>query len=413
MPTCVLAYSGGLDTSVCIKWIQDNYRYDVIAVAVDVGEEQDYEGIRRKAEQLGAVESLVCDRKQEFCDDFITHAIKANLLYEGQYPAFTSLARPLLAKTQVGVAQARGAGYVAHGCTGQGNDQVRFEVTYKVLGPELKVIAPVREWEFGTNRQAEIAYAQEHGIPVPATAESPYSTDTNLWGRSIECGQIEYPHLEPPPDAWLWTVDPLEAPEEPTYLRIAFEQGIPVALDGERLGGVELVQRLNALGGANGVGRVDMMENRLVGIKSRELYETPAATILLTAHKDLESLTLDRETAHFKAYLELRYAELVYYGLWYTPLRRAIDAFVDESQKVVNGEVTVKLYKGMCQAVARESERSSLYDFALSSYGEEGRFDQGASQGFIDIFGLGAKVAAQRDARLAARNRTGAPKEAT
>ena len=399
MPTCVLAYSGGLDTSVCIKWIQDHYHFDVVAVAVDVGEERDYEAIRAKGERLGAVESVVCDRKQEFWADFITRAIKTNLLYEGQYPAFTALARPLLAKTQVEVALEHGAEYVAHGCTGKGNDQVRFEVTYKVLGPELKVVAPVREWEFGTNRQAEIEYAAQHGVPVPVTAESPYSTDTNLWGRSIECGQIEYPGLEPPADAWQWTVEPQAAPDEPAYVRVAFERGIPVALDGEAVGGVELVQRLNALGGRHGVGRVDMMENRLVGIKSRELYETPAATILLAAHRDLEGLTLDRETAHFKPLLELRYAELVYYGLWYTPLRRAIDVFVDETQEAVNGEVTVKLYKGSCRPVARESERSSLYDFALSSYGQEGRFDQRAAQGFIDIFGLPAQIAARRDAQ--------------
>ena len=413
MPTCVLAYSGGLDTSVCIKWLQDNYHFDVIAVAVDVGEERDYEAIRAKGERLGAVESIVCDRKQEFWDDFITRAIKTNLLYEGQYPAFTALARPLLAKTQVEAALERGAEYVAHGCTGQGNDQVRFEVTYKVLGPELKVVAPVREWEFGTNRQAEIEYAAQHAVPVPVTADSPYSTDTNLWGRSIECGQIEHPELEPPPDAWQWTVDPEAAPDEAAYVRIGFERGIPAALDGEAVGGVELVQRLNELGGRHGVGRVDMMENRLVGIKSRELYETPAATILLTAHRDLEGLTLDRETAHFKPLLEMRYAELVYYGLWYTPLRRAVDAFVDETQEAVNGEVTVRLYKGACKPVARESEQSSLYDFALSSYGHEGRFDQGASRGFIDIFGLPAKIAARRDARspvASARNPRGSEK---
>ncbi len=388
---CVLAYSGGLDTSVAIKWIADRYNVDVIALAVDVGEEKNYEAIRRKGEQVGAVESIVVDAKQEFFDDFITRAIAANLMYEHKYPAFTALARPLLAKEQVRIAREKGATYVAHGCTGKGNDQVRFEVTYQALAPELKVIAPAREWNM--SREEEIEYAERHGIPVPVGKESPYSTDTNLWGRSIECGVIEDPSQEAPEDAWQWTVSPAQAPDEPAYVQIEFEQGVPVALDGERLPGPELVARLNALGGAHGVGRVNMMENRLVGIKSRELYETPAAAILLAAHRDLESLTLDRETYHFKPYLELRYAELVYYGLWYTPLREAIDAFMAETQKRVSGTVTMKLYKGRAEAVARESNWS-LYDYSLATYAAEDQFDQSASVGFIHIWGLPAKVAA-------------------
>jgi argininosuccinate synthase len=394
MAKCVLAYSGGLDTSVGIKWLADKKGVDVIAVAVDVGEERDYEGIRRKAEQIGAVKAMVVDAKDEFFSDFVSRAIKANLLYEGRYPAFTSLARPLLARKQVEVALAEGAEYVAHGCTGQGNDQVRFEVTYGVFAPQLKIIAPVREWEFGTDRQAEIEYAQAHAIPVPVTKKSPYSTDTNLWGRSIECGPIENAAAKPPEDAWLWTASPVDAPAEPETVRIEFEAGVPVGLDGRRQSGVELVQELNQRGGRHGVGRVDMMENRLVGIKSRELYETPAATIVLAAHRDLEGLTLDRETAHFKPYLEARYAELVYYGLWYTPLRRAIDAFVDETQRTVSGVVTMELFKGSCTVVARESEHS-LYDLSLATYEASGRFDQSASEGFIKIFGLPAKVAAR------------------
>lgn len=394
MAKCVLAYSGGLDTSVCVRWLAEKKGLDVIALAVDVGEERDYEGIRQKAERIGAVKALVVDARDEFFSDFIARAIKANLLYEGRYPAFTALARPLLARKQVEVAKQEGAQYVAHGCTGQGNDQVRFEVTYGVFAPELEVIAPVREWEFGTNRQAEIDYAEEHDIPVPVTKGSPYSTDTNLWGHSIECGPIEKAGEKPPEDAWSWTVDPADGPDEPETIRIEFEGGVPVGLDGKRMSGVELVQELNKRGGSHGVGRVDMMENRLVGIKSRELYETPAATIILAAHRDLEAMTLDRETAHFKPYLEQKYAELVYYGLWYTPLRAAIDAFIDETQETVSGVVTVELYKGSCAAVARESPHS-LYDFSLATYDETGKFDQSASEGFIKIFGLSAQVAAR------------------
>ncbi len=387
---CVLAYSGGLDTSVAIRWIAENYDVDVIAVAVDVGEEQDYEGIRKKGEQVGAVEALVVDAVDEFYDDYILPALAANLMYEGKYVAFTALARPLLAQHQVRIAQEQGATYVAHGCTGKGNDQVRFETTYQALAPELKCIAPAREW--GMSREEEIDYAEEHGIPVPVGKASPYSTDTNLWGRSIECGDIiENPALEAPEDAWEWTVSPLEAPDQPTYVKIAFERGAPVALDGKQMPGPQLVSTLNQIGGANAVGRVNMMENRLVGIKSRELYETPAATILLAAHKDLESLVLDRETMHFKPYLELRYAELVYYGLWFTPLREAIDAFMAETQKTVSGEVTVKLYKGTAEAVARTSPYS-LYDFGLASYGEADSFDASKAEGFIDLWALPARV---------------------
>ncbi len=392
MAKCVLAYSGGLDTSVAIKWIQEKYGLEVIAVSVDVGEEKDYEAIRQKALKIGASKAIVVDAKDEFFNDYVRRAIWANLMYEHKYPAFTALARPLLAKKQVEVALAEGAEYVAHGCTGKGNDQVRFETTYAALAPELKVIAPVREWNM--TRDQELEYAAQHGIPVPVTKESPYSIDVNLWGRSVECGEIEDPAKEPPADAWKWTVDPEKAPDEPEYVTIEFEHGTPVAINGERMNGVELVSRLNEIGGRHGVGRVNMIENRLVGIKSREVYETPAATIILTAHRDLESLTLDRETYHFKPYLELRYAELVYYGQWFTPLRHAIDAFMEETQKRVNGEVTVKLFKGRCEAVARKSDWS-LYEMHLATYGPEDTFDQSASKGFIDIYSLPAKVAAR------------------
>ncbi len=391
MDKCVLAYSGGLDTSVAIRWIAEQYNVQVIALAVDVGEEKNYEAIRQKAEDIGAIEALVVDARQEFFTDFLTRGIAANLMYEHKYPAFTALARPLLAKVQVQVAQQKGAKYLAHGCTGKGNDQVRFEVTYAALAPDLQVIAPAREWNM--TREQEMEYAQQHSIPVPVGKESPYSVDTNLWGRSVECGVIEDPTQEPPDDAWLWTVDVQDAAAEPTYIQIQFEEGIPVALDGEQMAGPELVSRLNAMGGANGVGRINMIENRLVGIKSREVYEAPAATIILEAHRDLESLTLDRETLHFKPYLELRYAELVYYGLWYTPLREALDAFMAQTQKRVSGQVTVKLHKGTCQAVARESDWS-LYDYGLATYDAADVFDASAAEGFIHIWSLPAKVAA-------------------
>jgi len=387
--TCVLAYSGGLDTSVAIRWIAEKYDVDVVAVAVDVGEERDYEGIRVKGEQVGAVESIVVDAKQEFFDDYITRAIAANLTYERKYVAFTALARPLLAQKQVEVAVQKGAKYVAHGCTGKGNDQVRFEVSYAALRPDPEVIAPAREW--GMTREQEIDYASEHGIPVPVAKKNPYSTDTNMWGRSIECGAIEDPSLEAPEDAWEWTVSPMEAPDDPRYVTVRFEAGVPVALDGQAMGGVELVGALNAIGGENGVGRVNMMENRLVGIKSRELYECPAATIVLEAHRDLESLVLDRDTMHFKQHMELKYAEMVYYGLWFTPLRLALDAFLGQTQQAVTGDVTVKLFKGRAEAVARQSDES-LYDFSLATYGDKDIFDQSSSRGFIELFGLPAKV---------------------
>jgi len=386
---CVLAYSGGLDTSVAIRWIAEKYDVDVIAVAVDVGEEKDYEGIRAKGEQVGAVESIVVDARQEFFDDYITRAIAANLTYERKYVAFTALARPLLAQKQVEVAVNKGAKSVAHGCTGKGNDQVRFEVSYAALQPDLEIIAPAREW--GMTREQEIDYANEHGIPVPVGKKNPYSTDTNMWGRSIECGTIEDPSLEAPEDAWEWTVSPMEAPDDPRYVTVRFEAGVPIALDGEAMGGVDLIGTLNAIGGEHGVGRVNMMENRLVGIKSRELYECPAATILLEAHKDLESLVLDRETMHFKQHMELKYAEMVYYGLWFTPLRLALDAFLSQTQQPVTGDVTVKLYKGRAEAVARQSAES-LYDFSLATYGDKDIFDQSSSRGFIELFGLPAKV---------------------
>ncbi len=385
----VLAYSGGLDTSVILQWLKENYQAEIIAFAADVGQGEELKGLKKKALATGASKIYVDDLQEEFARDFIFPMMRASAIYEGQYFLGTSIARPLIAKRMVEIAAAEGATAIAHGATGKGNDQVRFEVSYAALQPDLEVIAPAREW--GMTREEEIDYANERGIPVPVGKKSPYSTDTNMWGRSIECGVIEDPSLEAPDDAWEWTVSPMEAPDDPRYVTVRFEAGVPVALDGQAMGGVELVSALNAIGGEHGVGRVNMMENRLVGIKSRELYECPAATILLEAHRDLESLVLDRETMHFKQHLELKYSEMVYYGLWFTPLRLALDAFMKQTQQPVSGDVTVKLFKGKAEAVARQSEQS-LYDLSLATYGDQDIFDQSSSRGFIELFGLPAKV---------------------
>jgi argininosuccinate synthase len=388
----VLAYSGGLDTSVLIKWMAEQYDADIVACAIDVGEERQYEEIRQKALKIGAVASYVVDAKQEFVERFIWPALSANALYEGKYPLFTALARYIIAEKIVEIARKEGASGVAHGSTGKGNDQVRFEVSFMSLAPDLERYAPMREW--GMTREKEIEYAQSKGIPVPVTKSSPYSIDTNLWGRSMEAGVIEDPWREPPADAYLWTTAPEEAPDEPEYVEIEFQSGVPVALNGETLDGVELISRLNKLAGKHGVGRIDMMENRLVGIKSRETYETPAATVLIKAHQDLESLTLDRETLHFKAPLEQRFSELVYYGLWYSPLREALSAFFANTQQRVNGTVRMKLYKGSAVVVGRKSP-NSLYKFELSTYDAGDVFDQSLSRGFIELWGLPSKIAYQ------------------
>lgn len=398
MPTVVLAYSGGLDTSVAIRWMKENWGMDVHAVAVDVGEERDYEAIRRKALDIGAVGSEVVDAKEEFAREFVLPALKANAVYEDRYPLSTALARPLIAKV-VGEAALRvGADAVAHGATGKGNDQVRFEVTWSCLFPQLTRLAPIRDW--GLSREAEIEYAQRHGIPVPVGKESPYSYDTNLWGKSAEAGPLEDPWAEPPEDVHQWTKDPGEAPEEPEYVEIGFERGAPVSLDGRGMSPAELISRLNARAGEHGVGRIDMVENRLVGIKSRETYECPAAVVLLAAHRDLEALCLERELAHFKRVVELKYGELVYYGLWYSPLRQSLDAFVEETQATVTGTVRVKLHKGNCVPVGRKSPHS-LYRYELATYDQADRFDQRAAKGFVDLWGLSAQTAERirREAR--------------
>jgi argininosuccinate synthase len=398
MAKVVLAYSGGLDTSVAIRWMKDSYRMEVHAVAIDLGEERDYEGIREKALRIGAVGAEVIDAKEEFARDFVFPALKANAVYEDKYPLSTALGRPLIAKLVGEAAVREGAEAVAHGATGKGNDQVRFEVTWACLFPKLKRLAPIREW--GMSRDQEIDYAKEHGIPIPVEKKSPYSYDTNLWGKSAEAGPLEDPWVEPPADVHQWTQDPEAAPDQPAYVEVGFERGVPTSLDGQGLSPAALIARLNALAGEHGVGRIDMMENRLVGIKSRETYECPAAVALLIAHRDLESLCLERELSHLKRMLELKYAEVVYYGLWYSPIRRALDAFMEFTQETVTGTVRLKLHKGNCIAVGRKSPHS-LYRFDLATYDQGDRFDQRASQGFIDLWGLSSQIAEQvrREAR--------------
>ena len=392
MPKAALAYSGGLDTSVAIRWMKDHYGMDVHAVAIDLGEERDYEAIRKKALDIGAVGSEVIDAKEEFARDFLLPALKANALYEDRYPLSTALGRPLIARL-VGEAALRvKADAVAHGATGKGNDQVRFEVTWSCLFPQLKQLAPIREW--GMSRDEEIDYAKQHGIPIPVGKESPYSYDTNLWGKSAEAGPLEDPWAEPPSDVHQWTKDPDAAPDEAAYLEIAFDNGIPVSIDGQTMSPAAMIARLNALAGQHGVGRIDMIENRLVGIKSRETYECPAALVLLAAHRDLEALCLERDLAHYKRVLELKYSELVYYGLWYSPLRRALDAFMEAAQETVTGTVRVKLHKGNCIPVGRKSPHS-LYRYELATYDQADRFDQSAAKGFIQLWGLSAQIAEQ------------------
>jgi argininosuccinate synthase len=385
----VLAYSGGLDTSVAIRWLQERYDMDVVALAADLGQPGDLEAIRRKALDIGAADAVTIDLKDIFAEEYVLPALKANALYEGKYPLATSLARPLIASTLVEEAKRRGAAAVAHGCTGKGNDQVRFDLTTMALGPDLKIIAPLREWSM--SREEEMEYAGEHRIPVPVTAESPYSVDENLWGRSCEAGVLEDPMVEPPEDAYEWSISPAEAPDSPEYLEIDFASGRPVAVDGGQMSLVDLIIHLNQRGGKHGVGRIDMIENRLVGIKSREIYEAPAATILIEAHRALESLTLTRETLHFKPILENKFSELVYYGLWYEPLREALLAAVTSTQAKVSGRIKVKLFKGDCVVVGRKSEYS-LYDYSLATYDRADAFSHRSSEGFIELWGLPLKV---------------------
>ncbi len=388
----VLAYSGGLDTSVAIKWIKEKYGFDVVTCTVDVGQREDLTGIGERGKKIGALNHYQIDAKKEFATDFVFPSIKANSLYEGSYPLSTALARPLLAEKLVEVAEKEGAIAVAHGCTGKGNDQVRFDVTIKSLNPDLKIIAPVREWNL--NREDEIKYAQKNGIPVKAK-KSIFSTDQNLWGRSIEAGPLEDPYYEPPDEAFEWCVPAKNAPDKPEYVEIEFEKGIPVAVDGKRPDPVNLIQYMNQKAGLNGYGIIDHIEDRLVGIKSRETYECPGALTLIAAHKDLEKLVLTRHELSFKTKIEEEWSWLVYSGLWLEPLRHALDAFIDKTQEHVSGTVRVKLYKGSMRIVGRKSEES-LYQHKLSTFGRASTFDQKAALGFIDLWGLPSRVANER-----------------
>jgi len=385
----VLAYSGGLDTSVAIPWLREEKGLDVVTVTVNVGQPVDLEKVRAKALASGASSAYVADAREEFASEFLEPAIRANALYEGIYPLSTALARPLIARRLVDVARREGASAVAHGCTGKGNDQVRFELSTQSLAPELEVIAPAREWAM--NRDAEIAYAEAHAIPVEATKRSPYSTDENLWGRSVECGVLEDPAVEPPEEVYAWTRAPLDAPDAPAYVGLEFEGGVPVAMDGQRLPLHELVARLNGVAGGHGVGRIDHVESRVVGIKSREVYECPAATVLLEAHRALEALILPRDVLAFKRTVEQRYAELVYDGLWFAPLRTSLEAFVGSTQERVTGDVSVRLSKGRATIAGRSSD-ASLYRAGLATYSEGDRFRREMAEGFIYVWGLPSRT---------------------
>jgi argininosuccinate synthase len=388
----VLAYSGGLDTSIAVKWLQEKYDMDVIAVSIYVGQPGDMDATMAKAKKVGAVDAYAVDAQEEFVNDYVFPSLKANAMYEDKYPLATAIARPLMAKILVEVAKKEGAKYIAHGCTAKGNDQVRFDVSINALAPHIGIIAPMREWIY--TREEGIEYAKEHDIPVPIKKATPYSIDENLWGRSCECGVLENASMEPPEDAYEWTVSPVSAPDEPEYLTIDFEKGVPVSINGEKIPPVELVHKINDIAGRHGVGRIDHIEDRLVGIKSREIYEAPSAIVLVTAHKDLENLVLPKDLIAFKKMVEQKYAELAYNGLWFSPLREALDSFVDKSQEVGTGWVKLKLYKGSAVVVARSSPYS-LYDTAISTYDEADQFDHTSAKGFIYCWGLPLRTAAQ------------------
>ena len=382
----VLAYSGGLDTSVAVRWMIEELGVEVVCLAADVGQGGDWDSVRQRALDAGAVEAVVADVRDEFAADYVVPALKANAMYEGRYPLVSALSRPVIVKHLVAAARYHGADAVAHGCTGKGNDQVRFEVSTRALAPDLDVIAPVRSW--GMTREESILYAYRHDIPIQATKEKVYSIDDNLWGRAIECGEMEDPWAVPPPGVWQMTV-PTET--DPRDLVIGFEEGVPVSVDGEVMGLVALIDRVNTVVGSYGWGRIDMVENRRVGIKSRETYECPAALALILAHADLESITLERDIAREKSRVEPRYAELIYDGLWFSPLKRAFDAFIDESQRAVTGDVRLRLEPGICHVNGRRSPHS-LYDYGLATYDAEDSFRHEDSAGFVRLWGLSVET---------------------
>ncbi|MPZ24295.1 MAG: argininosuccinate synthase [Dehalococcoidia bacterium] len=392
-PKVVLAYSGGLDTSVAIRWLAEDRGYDVVALTVDVGNEKDLRTIHERALQTGAVKALVKDARDDFIHYFVFPALAAGAIYQGVYPLATALARPLIAKLLVDLAREEGATAVAHGCTGKGNDQVRFDVSVQALAPDLEIIAPVREWAW--SRDEEIEYAEAHNVPIPATKASPYSTDENLWGRSIEAGVLEDPWAEPPEDVFEWTAPPAARPAEPEYVEIGFVEGTPLTLDGEGLRGVEMVTRLNKLAGVHGIGRIDHLEDRLVGIKSREIYEAPAAVTLLAAHKGIEHMTLSRPQLALKEKIAQEYADLIYNGLWFSAHHQDIASYVRSTQRHVTGSVRLRLHQGQATVVGRKSD-SGLYDYSLATYDRGDTYDQGAAIGFIKVFGLAAQVQARK-----------------
>ncbi|MBF7083440.1 argininosuccinate synthase [Desulfallas sp. Bu1-1] len=401
MKKVVLAYSGGLDTSIIIPWLKENYGYEVIALVCDLGQGEELEPLHEKALKSGASKLYIEDVKREFVTGYIFPTLKAGAIYEGKYLLGTSMARPLIGKKLVEIADKEGAEAVAHGATGKGNDQVRFELAVKALNPDLKIIAPWREWDI-RSREDAIDYAEARGIPVPVTKARPYSMDRNIWHLSHEGGVLEDPGQEPPGDVLLLTVPPEKAPDQPTYVEIYFEQGIPKKVNGRELPPEELVEELNKLGGANGIGIVDMVENRLVGMKSRGVYETPGGTILYLAHRELELLTIDRATLHYKELVAARYAELVYDGVWFSPLREALDAFVDVTQRTVTGTVCMKLYKGNCTPAGTTSPYS-LYSEDLATFGRDEVYNQADAAGFINLFGLPLKVRALMEKKAGLR----------
>ena len=399
----VLAYSGGLDTSCCIKWLQDEMNLDVIAVVGDVGQEHDgLEKVKEKALRVGALECIVVDMRQMFAQDYLTKALAANAMYENKYPLVSALSRPLISKHLVDAAHKFGAKYIAHGCTGKGNDQVRFESSITMLDPSLKILAPVREWNLLT-RPDEIEWAQAHGVEVGATKDSPYSIDDNLWGRAIECGVLEDPWIEPPADIYTMTADPMQAPDQPEYVELTFARGVPYAINGNQKSYLGIIYELNEIAGKHGYGRIDMIENRLVGVKSRECYEAPAGMALIEAHKALEAL-VEREVLHHKLALEQTWANCVYNGQWFSPLKEAIDAFMASTQRCLYGTIRLKFFKGSCTVVGRKSAYS-LYDQGLATYDKGDTFNRDAAKGFIEIQTLSTKTWAVN------RRREGAPAE--
>ncbi len=393
MERIVLAYSGGLDTSVAIPWLAEKYQVEVVAVTLDLGQGKELDDVRERAMAVGAIRCHVLDVRAEFAEQYVLPSLQAGALYEGQYPLATALGRPLIAKQLVEIAEMESASAIAHGCTGKGNDQVRIDVSARALNRTIRVIGPAREWNM--SRPAEIIYARERGIPVPATVESPYSTDSNLWGKSIECGVLEDPWVEPPAEIYTLTRSPTEAPDAPAYVELDFARGVPTAVNGVAMPLVDLIGSLETIAGTHGVGRIDMVENRLVGIKSREIYEAPAAVVLHAAHRELETLVTPKDLERIKRGLSSVYADLVYNGLWFTPTRCAVDALVADMQQRVTGQVRLKLFKGGCRVVGRRSPHA-LYEEALATYDEGDQFDHSAAEGFIKIWGLPVELAAAK-----------------